>query len=594
MTRVRNPPATTAALLALALVIAACDTAASPDATTTVPTTTVAPPGTTSAPPLPSSTTTTSLLAPQQRTESLPGVDRILSGSVSFPDGVEIPAGEVWALDPTFTTVVETGGNVVVRGTLVMHPTDGSVEHTLRFVDVDERRFVGGGMDPLDTDSGLWVVGEGAVDLVGAEKPAWGYEWQPSWEGDEVVAAPNQPGDYTSFVQVAGAAEVPPANSLGHAAELLNLTRNVHIEGTPQGRTHIFIRSSRPQTIRYVAIRYVGPDFGVAVRGNRAQGGDQRNVGSDTTGRYGLHFHRCGDGSRDSIVEGVVIRDAANHAFVAHDSHGITFRDTIAYATANEAYWWDPASHDGPSNASNDIRYEHAIAAKVTAGRGTGAAFVLADGEGNAIVDSVAVGVGGRGPSLSGFHWPGTEKAVWTFEGNVAHNNIGHGIRVWQNVSETHVIERFTAYYNGRAAILHGAYSNSYVYRDLTLLANGLREGVDIAVQANAVGRPARDGGTDLQQWEGIVTDGATIVLGRHAVTPDAPVRFVDCDFAEVIVEEGPENYSTWEFVDCGIEPDEVVVRNLNARSVLRVQDGAEAWQLTTEGVVAIEPFVER
>ncbi len=577
------------ALLALALVVAACDGSAGDQVSTTQgapasSTTTTTDGGSSGTSPPPAS--------PQQPTESLPGVDRILSGEVGFPDGVEIPAGEVWAFDPTFTTTVEAGGNVVVRGSLVMRPADRTVEHTLRFVGVDEQAFEGGGMEPLAGDVGLWVVDEGTLDLEGTERTAWDYEWHDEWAGDEVVAAPNTAGDYETFTTAAGPDDVPPPNELALATELLDLTRNVRIEGTPQGKTHVLIHSSQPQTIRYVAIRYVGPAFGEEVRGNRAEGGDQSNVGSDVTGRYGLHFHRCGDGSRGSIVEGVVIRDADNHAFVPHDSHGITFRDTIAYGTTNEAYWWDPASRQSPSNASNDIRYEHVVAAAVTTTRGTGSAFALSNGEGNALVDSVAVGVVGRGHSLSGYHWPGTEKSVWTFEGNTAHNNIGHGIRVWQNVSATHVIERFTGYYNGMAGILHGAYSNSYVYRDLTLFDNGLREGGDIAVQANAVGRPASDGGTDRQEWDHVVTNGATIVLGRHAVTPDAPVRFVDCDFSSVVVEEGPNNYSTWEFVDCSLQPEDIEVRNLNARSVLRVQNGTEAWQLTTDGVTEIDPFV--
>ncbi|NIW75703.1 MAG: hypothetical protein GWN08_10730, partial [Gemmatimonadetes bacterium] len=81
--------------------------------------------------------------------------------------------------------------------------------------------------------------------------------------------------------------------------------------------------------------------------------------------------------------------------------------------------------------------------------------------------------------------------AVWTFEDNVAHNNGGHGIFVWQNTAETHVVARFTAYYNDRAGIAHGAYSNPYVYRDITLRGNDLRSGGDVAVRAHAVGRPA-------------------------------------------------------------------------------------------------------
>ena len=40
-------------------------------------------------------------------------------------------------------------------------------------------------------------------------------------------------------------------------AEVLNLSRNVRIEGTQGGRTHILIHSMQPQTIRYASMRWV-------------------------------------------------------------------------------------------------------------------------------------------------------------------------------------------------------------------------------------------------------------------------------------------------------------------------------------------------
>lgn len=581
------------ALLALVLLVGACTDGDGSDTTDAGG----ASPAATSAAPVPSpprseSTTTSEAGAEYQPTESLPGVDRILSGSVSFPDGVEIPPGEVWAFDPAVPTVVESGANVVVLGTLVMRPGDPAIEHVLRFVGVDEDAFVGGGMDPVATDVGLWVVGDGALDLEGASKTAWGYEWLDDWAGDEVVAAPTAPGDYTTFAQVAGPGDVPPVNEYGYHAELLNLTRNVRIEGTPEGKTHVFVRSSRPQSIRYVAIRYVAPAFGELRGGSRVQGAEERPVGADITGRYGIHFHHNGEASRGSIVEGVVIRDADNHAFVPHASHGITFRDTISYNTANAAYWWDPRSREGPSNASNDTVYERAVAALVYPGDGRDSAFNLADGENNSVIDSVAVGVQGRGPSNSGFRWPGTEKAIWIFHDNIAHNNAGHGIFVWQNTTGSHVIERFSAYLNGRPGIAHGAYSNSYVYRDIVLRGNDQRSGSDIAVQSHAVGRPSGDGGTDLQLWENVDTGGSIVLLTKHALDPMAPVRFQDCDFSGVVVDEGERNYSIWEFVDCGIQPEDVTIRYMNPRSILRSQDGAAAWELTVEGGVReIAPF---
>ncbi len=584
------------ALLSLMVVASACTADTSTDvpaaADSSPPSTTPAAVGGSSTTVPEATTTTAAPAATYAPTESLAGVDRILSGTEGFPAGFEVPAGEVWAFDPAVPTTVESGGNVIVRGTLHMRPESAAIDHTLRFVGIDEDAFVGGGMDPVASDVGLWVVGDGRLDLQGAVKPAWDYEWRPGWEGDEVVAAPNSAGDYTTFTPVTGPKDVPPPNDLGYPTELLNLTRNVHIEGTPEGKTHVFIRSTQPQSIRFVAVRYVAPAFGELRGGSRSQGAEERPVGADITGRYGIHFHHNGDGSRGTIVEGVVIRDADNHGFVPHASHGITFRDTITYNTANAAYWWDPRSREGPSNASNEVLYERAVAALVRTGDRRDSAFNLADGENNSVVGSVAVGVQAYGASNSGFRWPGTEKAVWIFHDNIAHNNAGHGIFVWQNTTGSHIIERFIGYMNDRPGIAHGAYSNSYVYRDIVLRANDYREGSDIAVQSHAVGRPSGDGGTELQLWENIDTGGSVIQLTRHALDPMAPVRFVGCDFSEVVVDEGERNYSIWEFVDCGIAPEDVTVRYMNPASVLRSQDGATAWELTVDGgVQEIAPF---
>ncbi len=510
--------------------------------------------------------------------------DRVLTGEVVFTEGFEVPPGEVWVFDADVTTTVETAGNVVVLGTLIMHPGRGDVTHTLRFVDVDESRFVGRGMDPVTEDVGLWVVGDGAVDLQGEEKTGWAYEWQEGWDGDEVIAAPNQPGDYDTFRPVAERDDVPEPNELGYAAELMNLTRNVRIEGTPEGKTHVFIRSTRPQTIRHVAIRYVAPDLADPSLRERSQ---------DQTGRYGLHFHHNGEASRGSMVEGVVIRDADNHAFVPHASHGITFRDTIAFKTKSAAYWWDPTTRLSPGNATNDVLWDHVIAAHVETIDGRDTAFQLGEGERMTVVDSVAVGVQGSGPADSGYHWPGTEQGVWEFRGNIAHNNDANGIFVWQNTSETHVVEDFTAYYNSSPAIVHGAYRNSYVYRGLTLLDNDQRRGGDVAIESHAVGRPASDGGTDMQLWEAVTTGEAVLRTAGHAQDPEAPVRFVDCDFSEVILSEGEGHPSIYEFVDCALTREDFTIEYMHQDSVVRVQDGTAAWRLSPDGAVTtdIAPF---
>ncbi|HVR79952.1 MAG TPA: hypothetical protein VMS99_16360 [Acidimicrobiia bacterium] len=491
----------------------------------------------------------------------------LISEDQTFAEGVVIPADESWVLDPEASITLTASGNVEVLGELVMQPSSGDVEHVLRFEDVDEEAFEGGGMDPIGSDVGLWVMGDGQLVLEGEEKTSWSYEYDPAWAGDEVVAAPNTPGDYTSFEPVTA---TPPVNQLGYPTELLNLTRNVRIEGTPEGYTHVFVRSTKPQTIRFTQIRYVAPTVGE----------------SDATGRYGLHIHMSGDGSRGSIVEGVVIRDAGNHAFVPHASHDITFRDTIAYNVLNEAYWWDePVDRDDVANDTHDLIWDRAVAAGVDLGipgnRFRLAAFYLGNGDNVAITNSVAVGVQGEGGGdRSGFIWPEKAESVWLFENNVAHNNASNGIFVWQNNRDRHDVTRFTAYYNEGAGVNHGAYGNAYQYTDLTLLENGN------AVISHALGEANEVSST--QTWTDIVSGGGVLIIDEHAREPEVPVLFVRCDFSQVIVEdEDGSEPSEYDFVDCDLEPDDFDLDEADSDGVFRVQraDGT-AYELRGDGAV--------
>jgi hypothetical protein len=501
----------------------------------------------------------------------------LITEDQTYPDGVVIPPDESWVLDPNTNLTLTASGNVEVLGELVMQPASGDIEHVLRFEGVDESAFVGGGMDPVPSDVGLWVMGDGQLLIEGEEKTAWGYEFDATWAGDEVIAAPNTPGDYDTFEPVTA---TPPPNELGYPTELLNLTRNVRIEGTPEGYSHVFIRSTRPQTIRYAVLRYVAPSFG----------------DTDATGRYGIHIHMSGEGSRGSMVEGVVVRDAGNHAFVPHASHGVTFRDTIAFNVLNEAYWWDPPPEsDGddydPSNDTNDLVWDRAVAAGVDLGvsgnRFRLGAFFLGNGFNIEMTNSVAVGVQGEsGSDRSGFIWPESAGAVWLFENNIAHNNGANGIFVWQNNPERHDVDGFTAYYNELAGIKHGAYENSYQYHDLTLLENGA------SVVSHAFGEPSE--GADTQIWSDIVTEGGTLIIGEHATEAEAPVRFEECDFGGVVVDDGDgDQPSVYDFVNCDLQPEDFDLTAAQPDAAFRVQqaDGT-AYQLMGDGsVTVIEPF---
>jgi hypothetical protein len=337
-------------------------------------------------------------------------------------------------------------------------------------------------------------------------------------------------------------------------AEVLNLTRNVRIEGTPQGRAHVFVRSSRPQSIRQAAIRHMGP----------RKPADE--FSEFVVGRYALHLHMCGNGSKGSLVEGVVIRDAGSHAFVPHLSNGITFRDCISHDTYEDAYWWDdPPDTRTQGDPSHDILYDRCVASLVRHDppyrgyRLTG--FFIGRGNGNVARDCVAVGVQGA-TDASGFEWPEGSEGVWKFTGCVAHNNAEHGIFTWQNTGLVHVISDYVGYHNTEAGISHGAYQNPYVYRDSVLYGNGYAA---VAVHATASGKPL--------SFTNLVCDGAglsdyLVVAERHEprLEVGGATSFSGCSFRGARKaafgftydgEDGPSNTELFSVSGCRFQGNE-------------------------------------
>jgi hypothetical protein len=203
------------------------------------------------------------------------------------------------------------------------------------------------------------------------------------------------------------------------------------------------------------------------------------NSGGPDVGEYPVHFHLCGDSTRGSVIENVTVVNGAHHAFVPHGSHGISFLNTTAVDIKGDAYWWDPpGSFEDCAfqklctlDNSNDIVIDGALCDGVTNGPGDTRGFRLScyslgAGSGNVIVNSHAQRVQ---PShvvdCSGYHWPeGANQNVggnvWIFEDNTFSDSPCHGIFVWQNDSNHHIIDGFSG-----GGIDHGAYGNNYDYR---------------------------------------------------------------------------------------------------------------------------------
>ena len=261
-------------------------------------------------------------------------------------------------------------------------------------------------------------------------------------------------------------------------------------------------------------------------------------------GRYPLHFHMMGEDSRGTLVEGVIVKDSTNRAFVPHGSHGITIRDSVAVNTTGSAFWWDPPafqSQDQTDN-TNDTLWERNLAYHVTnaAGDNRGfrlSAFELGAGVGNVVRDSVAFHVDpSHRKDCSGFQWPEihhNQPLTWGFENNASFQSDCNGIFVWQNNSQDHLIDGFIG-----DGIDHGAYTNDYIYRN-----------VDVEfVEVHAVGWTMRD------------SHAGTIYSKRHQFS--GSVYFINVDADRVVIQDGGGGSASLFFTDTNLTCSDVEVQS--------------------------------
>jgi hypothetical protein len=485
---------------------------------------------------------------------------KTISGDV-HADVVRVAPDTVLEFDPLRSTTLTVTGNVVVEGTLRMRPANAEVVHVLHFKDVDESRFVGETGYPVDSDVGMWVIGEGSLDLRGTPRTGWTRQpWSPDWRpGDHVLRAPSDRDDYLTFARHAEGDPVPTVVGLDrteHRTELCNLTRNVVIEGEPHQRSHVLIASAVPQSIRYTQFRWMGPRRRTAGLPRYHQFSAPSTVLPETEyppdyfsaqnyantepvlSRYPVHFHHCHDGSRGSIVEGCVVRDSSR-AFVPHASSGVTFRDCVAFRITDTAYWWDEGEE------TDDLVWEHCAAFDVRFdpwGHGTPAGFVLGVGQRLVIRDCVAAGVSG-GEHAAGFQWPAfanrSEDNVWESSGLVAHNCGGDGIYIWLDDNHRHHVERVLCYRNGGAGIVHGARQNCFHFDDVELFDNVVADLWHQALTRGDVPR-AHD-----QEWRRLRAE--RMAIRGHPVGSPRAVRFLRARIGHVDVLEDRAGVGTYE-----------------------------------------------
>ena len=480
--------------------------------------------------------------------------------------GVSVSSGATLQFDSNNSCTLQTSGNVVVQGKLQMQPSSASVVQLLQFININESAFVGGGMDVMTTDVGLWVMGTGVLDIVGTPKTAYvraagniaagtttiSLNGTPSgWQaGDDITIAPTeapQVGDAylngfedrkinsisgSSLTLNASTVRVHPQINNAWSAEVINLTRNVRIEGTTAGRMHIFIRSSVPQTIKNAQVRYAGPRQMV------------NGISEFILGRYGIHFHHCDNGSVGSLVEGCVIRNCDNRSYVPHASNGITMKGNVAYNVTEIAFWWDllDLTHgivwDG--NVVAMCKYiPQSSNSLATSG------FILGVGDDNVCTNNVVIGNTGDHRIGGAYLWDeGDIESAWVFNNNMAHN-CNCGLVSWQNNERHHVIEDFILY-NNDFGIYHGAYVNAYLYR------NGQVYNSEIMVKA------ASENSNRLK-FENLVIDAAGrdygIILEEGPINGPYPIFIRNCTLTghkkAGIVNESPVGTKKVDIIMC-------------------------------------------
>lgn len=537
--------------------------------------------------------------------------DLLLSQDITYKEVLEVTG--TLTLDPNKTiTLTMNNSNLLQTNRIVSRPIWPAV-HTFKFIGIDESKFVGGGDVPLDSDKGWWVTGSGQLDLQGEEKTSWTnvtgaiksgdisftVKEANNWRvGDEIVisrTAKNATDDDVRTIKAITGTMVtvdraltdhPMVNGVW-TAEVLNLTRNLRIEGTSSGQSHLFIKSTAKHNVQYVQFRYLGP---------------RKNISGDSakelvTGRYALHFHHCEEATRGMEVLGCVARDCNNHAYVPHGSHGLTLRRNIGYNCLDVNFWYDMGhkSHDliYIENVAGAISYvpgSITVEDPTTKTFGSGG-FLLGEGDGNKCIGNVCFGISGAlGIDGTGaYQWRNNNESTWVFKGNMAHNCQTSAIDIWQNTAMNHTLEDTIIYYCGSAGRL-GAYANDYLYKGGIIFESCalLKSGSLTSLRTRFDSVTFINGGPGFGDYTGIkagiiqvgspvdsIGDGQPPVLYRNC-------KFINCD----IVLAGGENAHWADIVDCTF-PNLIV----KGAEVARVQQGGKAYQQTASGKKDIPLF---
>jgi hypothetical protein len=491
--------------------------------------------------------------------------------NVTVQGDVVVPVGKQWLIGPN----VKISGNLRTEGgTIGMRP--GS---SLQFVGANRNQYVGGGLTftpSVANDIGIWITGSGVLDIQGTPKQGWNRTgthttWAP---GDEYWITPTAQGDIEMRRWYPGQ-PIPQVDPRVPSAEVINVTRDILI----QGPGHIFINSSSPQRIEYVRLERMGI----------AQHFTKKDL---TTGRYAIHFHFSGEGSRGSVVRGVAAVNSEGRVYVPHESHGITFEDNVSIGSFGEGFWWDHG------HFTNDVSVDRILIAGANfpeeiSGRSSFVASMhLGEGNGNRMTNSVATASWGSTES-HGYQWePGTTEIdsksdAWAFVGNVSHNNGGTGLRFWTNERDPHLVENHVSYRN-RIGVETGAYNNSVRYSNLLLVEEELIQHSTSSPQ-DKLGRQAGYDGLTI-----LARSGPALIAGGRRLQPLGRNEFIDCSlvpspgFPKVRIDPGETPFLAL-FRRCGLTPSDIEWSDPSSTGmegsnvIIEHEDGTK-WEITVSG----------
>lgn len=111
------------------------------------------------------------------------------------------------------------------------------------------------------------------------------------------------------------------AGSGDFRGEVANLSRNVVVESGEPGkaRGHTMYHKGSAGAISYTEFRHLGKE--------------------GVLGRYGLHYHLCGDTMRGSSVIGASIWDSGNRWLTIHGTNYLVVRDCVGYKSVGHGFF---------------------------------------------------------------------------------------------------------------------------------------------------------------------------------------------------------------------------------------------------------------